>query len=123
VLEMLKIEFGNLSRMRKTDKKIENALREVLTEVCDMALEKHDGFKWITHFASYRDFPGSLFIVCVFDTNEQLSKVNDDDLRLIVKENLASIDIYVKDISQHVSFDTEENCEKENNGKWHERFK
>jgi len=108
--------------MRKTDKKIENALREALTVACDMALEKHEGFMWLTHFANYQNFPDSLSIVCVFDTNEQLSKANDEGLRVIIKDKLASIDINIKDIRQNVSFDTEENCKKENNGKWHERF-
>ena len=109
--------------MRKTDKKIENALRRALTEACDIALEKHEGFMWLTHFANYQNFPDSLSIVCVFDTNEQLSKANDDGLRVIIKDKLASIDINIKDIRQSVSFDTEENCKKENNGKWNERFK
>lgn len=108
--------------MRKTDKKIENALRAALTEACDIALEKHEGFMWLTHFVNYKVFPDSLSIVCVFDTNEQLSKANHEGLRVIIKDKLASIDINIKDIRQNVSFDTEENCEKENNGKWHERF-
>ena len=107
--------------MRKTDKKIENALREALTEVCDVALEKHEGFMWLTHFANYQNFPDSLSIVCVFDTNEQLSKADDEGLCAIIKDKLASIDINIKDIRRHVNFDSEENCEKENNGMWHER--
>jgi hypothetical protein len=109
--------------MRKTDKKIENALRRVLTEVCDMALETQEGFMWLTHFVNYHNFPSSLSIVCVFATNEQLTKANRAELRAIIKEKLMSIDIKIKDIHQHISFDSEENCEKENNGKWHERFK
>ena len=108
--------------MRKTDKKIENALRGALTDACDIALEKHEGFMWLTHFANYQNFSDSLSIVCIFDTNEKLSKANDEGLRVIIKDKLASIDINIKDIRKNVSFDTEENCEKENNGKWHERF-
>lgn len=109
--------------MRKTDKKIDNALIEVLTEVCEIAKEKYDGFMWLTHFANYRYFPGSLSVVCVFYTNAQLAKVDKDALRLLIKEKLASIDINIKDISQHVRFDTEENCRNENNGQWQERFR
>jgi len=108
--------------MRKMDKKIENALRRVLTEACDIALEKHAGFMWLTHFVDYRNFPSSLSIVCIFDTNEQLAKANEAELRSTIRSKLMSIDIKVKDISQHISFDSEENCERENNGKWHERF-
>lgn len=88
-----------------------------------MALEKHEGFMWLTHFAKYQNFPGSLSIVCVFETNEQLLKADNDGLRKIIKDKLALIGIDIKDVHQHVSFDTEENCEKENNGKWQERFK
>ena len=108
--------------MRKTDKKLENALRVGLTEACEMALEKHEGFRWLTHFANYQHFPDSLTIVCVFETNEQLSKADEEGVCEIIKNKLASININIKDIRQHINFDTEENCEKENNGKWNERF-
>lgn len=109
--------------MRKTDKKTDNALIDVLTEVCEIAKEKYDGFVWLTHFVNYRDFPGSLTVVCVFDTNAQLAKVDMDALRFLIKEKLASMDINIKDIGQHVRFDTEENCRNENNGQWQERFR
>lgn len=45
--------------MRKTDKKTDNKLREVLTGVCDDALEEFAGFKWLTHLVNYDDFPKS----------------------------------------------------------------
>lgn len=109
--------------MRKTDKKIDNSLREALTAACEVALVKYEGFEWLTHFANYQNFPGSLSVVCVFDRNVHLSQSNLEGLSSIIKDKLASIDIDIKDIGQHVSFDTEENCEKENNGKWRERFK
>lgn len=109
--------------MRKSDKKIDNAIRVVLTDVCDIALEKYDGFVWLTHFVNYNHFPDSLSVVCVYETNEQLANTNKDELRFIIKDKLASIDIKLKDIRQHVSFDTEENCDKENNGSWNERFR
>ena len=109
--------------MRKTDKKIENALRAALTEACDIAQERYDGFEWLTHFANYDYFPGSLSVVCIYDSNEHLAKSDLDGLRTLIKEKLATIDIKIKDIRQHVRFDTEENCKNENDGKWHERFK
>lgn len=109
--------------MRKSDKKIENALRVVLTEACDMALESHPGFMWLTHFVNYKNIPDSLSIVCVFDTNEKLSKADTEGVCETIKDRLSSIDINIKNIRQHVSFDTQENCEIQNNGKWQERFK
>lgn len=113
--------------MKKADKKIENCTRQVLTEVCEVALDEVTGFKWITHFANYSYFPDSLSVVCVFDTNNELSNAcgahQDDFLRNLIKEKLSTADIQIKDIRQHVNFDTEEACENENGGKWHERFR
>lgn len=112
--------------MKKTDKKIENCLREALTEVCEVALDEVAGFKWITHFANYKYFPDSLLVVCVFETNNDLSNANDANkdvfLRSLIKEKFSMVGINIKDMCQHVNFDTEEACENENEGKWHERF-
>ena len=113
--------------MKKTDKKIENSIREALTEVCEIALKDVAGFKWITHFANYSNFPGSLLVVCIFDTNNDLSSIlsthKDDYLRKLIEEKLNTVDIHIKNIRQHVSFDTEEACKNEHGGKWHERFR
>lgn len=109
--------------MRKTDKKIENALRQALTEACEAALEKYEGFQWLTHFVKYSDFPASLSIVCVYDINAHLAKTDKEGMRVLIKEKLASIGITLKDCRQQVRFDTEENCDHENQGKWNERFR
>ena len=109
--------------MRKTDKKIENALRQALTEACEVALDNHEGFQWLTHFVSYSDFPASLSIVCVYDKNSHLAKTDKEGMRALIKEKLASIDIKLKDCRQQVHFDTEENCDHDNDGKWNERFR
>lgn len=112
--------------MKKSDKKMDNAVRIALTNVCEVALVEVSGFQWITHFANYSSFPNSLSVVCVFDTNEDLSialKTRQDDyLRNLIKEKLGAASIDIRDIKRHVSFDTEEACKKDNDGKWHQRF-
>jgi len=112
--------------MRKTDKKLDNALREALTDVCEVALEQFEGFQWLTHLVNYNAFPSSLSIVCVFEENAHLAaffdRKQDDAFCQLIKEGLFRLDIGIKDWRKHVSFDTEENCMIENNGKWHERF-
>ncbi|USH05373.1 hypothetical protein K6Q96_19400 [Grimontia kaedaensis] len=108
--------------MRKTDKKIDNSLRKALTQVCDIAQSESDGFEWLTHFVNYDRFPNSLNVVCVFDTQANLALANQESFHRHIKDALDSIDIKVKDMSKHVQFDTEENCEKENKGKWNVRF-
>jgi hypothetical protein len=43
-------------------------------------------------------------------------------MRALIKEKLASIDIKMNDSRQQVRFDTEENCNNDNDGKWNKRF-
>tara|TARA_R110001592_G_scaffold356278_1_gene657795 strand:+ start:45090 stop:45401 length:312 start_codon:yes stop_codon:yes gene_type:complete len=99
--------------MKKSDKKTENSIRITLTEVCEIALEKIDGFKWITHYVSYNDFPGSLSIVCVFEDTESLvaaNKSGEDRILIdLIQERLTSQNIIIKNIKSTVSFNTEEN--------------
>ncbi|WP_076410323.1 Fis family transcriptional regulator [Shewanella sp. UCD-KL12] len=113
--------------MRKSDKKIENSLRESLTQVCEQALEQVEGFEWITHLVNYDNFPQSLKIICVFDTNEQLSAAlenkQDEYLIKLIQQALTKVSIKVKDLSAKVSFDTEENCSRQDDGKWSSRLR
>ncbi len=112
--------------MRKSDKKIDNNLRQVLTEACEVATEDIPGFQWLTHFANYDKFPASLAIVCVFESNEQLDEArrNGRDVYLqgLIKHKLAEINITISNIRKQVTFDTEENCSLENDGRWQDRF-
>ena len=112
--------------MKKADKKIENSARKALAEVCELALDEVAGFKWITHIANYSSFPDSLSVVCVFDTNSDLSNAYDthnaDFLRSLIKEKLSNVVIQIKYIRQHVTFDAEEACQNENGGKCPELF-
>ena len=112
--------------MKKSHKKMDNAVRIALIDVCEEALVEVTGFQWLTHFADYSSFPSSLSVVCVFDTDNDLACalncLNDDYLRNLIKEKLNAANIEIRDIRQHVSFDTEEACKRQNGGKWHERF-
>ncbi len=109
--------------MRKSDKKIDNAIRTVLTEACEIAQQQSPGFQWLTHFVNYDQFPGSLSVVCVYDTNDNLDMADLDGMRALINDSLASINIKLKDIRRQVRFDTKENCALENNGKRGERLR
>ncbi len=112
--------------MKKSDNILDNHLRKALTEVCETALEKIAGFKWLTHLANYRNFPNSLVVICVFETNAALDnvKLNNQDQVLIklIRKELLSVEINISDFNKHVKFDTEENCQKENDGRWNQRL-
>jgi len=112
--------------MRRTDKKIDNQLRLVLTDVCETALKEINGFLWLTHLVNYAHFPKTLKIVCIFDTDENLagfvSQTSRTDLESLIQMTLAEIDIDLKKITNHISYDTEENCDREHNGNWAARL-
>lgn len=108
--------------MRKSDKKIDNQLRLVLTEVCEIALKEIEGFQWLTHTVNYSNFPQSLKVVCVFDTNENLDSYLQSDnrhkLMSLVQAEFNSMNIKLKSITGHIAYDSEVNCESQHNGNW-----
>ena len=112
--------------MRKSDKKIENQLRTTLTGVCESALNNFNGFQWLTHIVNYTDFPASLKVICIFDTNDNLSSfINGDrcnELGCLIQQKFSDIGIKINSITNHLSYDTEENCQQDNNGKWADRL-
>jgi len=112
--------------MRKSDKKIDKQLCVVLTHVCETALKKVTGFQWLTHLVNYANFPQSLQVVCVFDTEEHLesylaSKQNQQ-LVLLIQTEFDQLGIKLKSINKHVSYDTEEACSMQHNGNWASRL-
>lgn len=113
--------------MRKTDKNIDNQLRLRLTEVCGVALKDINGFLWLTHLVNFSQFPNSLKVVCVFDTNQSLADFlptsGRNELESLIQLKLAEIEVKVKKVTDHISYDTEQNCEQQHNGRWAERLR
>lgn len=69
-----------MNAMTKTQKKIDNNIRQALTAACEVFLEEVAGFEWLTHEVNYNNFPTSLIITCVFNTLESKSKaINNAD--------------------------------------------
>ncbi|MEZ8143502.1 Fis family transcriptional regulator [Enterovibrio norvegicus FF-33] len=110
--------------MRKTDKKLDNQIREVLTNVCDTALQELAGFQWLTHLVDYSNFPKSLKVVCVFDTNSSLNDFEQSNhfqrFNALIQKSLTGAGINVG--TNFIAYDTEENCSRDNNGRWAERL-
>lgn len=113
--------------MKKTDKTLENTIVTLLTRVCEQSLKSFDGFQWLTHLVNYKDFPRSLTIICVFDRQDQVSKLlsspNYDYLVSLIVEQLKSAGIQLPNAQQQIQFDSEEACNLEHAGKWNRRLK
>ncbi|MBB3167385.1 Fis family transcriptional regulator [Simiduia aestuariiviva] len=110
--------------MRKTDKKLDNLITHVLTDVCETTLKSFSGFQWLTHVVNYSSFPKSLSVICVFDTNASLNELIATDghheITKVIQTRLFEVGI---DIDRaRIAFDSEEDCAKHHNGKWTNRL-
>lgn len=94
--------------MRKNDKKIDNKLRLLLTEVCDFALQHCEGYQWITHEVNYNRFPDSLQITCRFDTQQNAKQAKQDNVLFeLINEKLSSMSVNLKKPLKQIIFDAE----------------
>ncbi len=101
--------------MTKTDKKLDKQICQALTNACEMAKDQVPGFQWLTHRVNFKQFPDSLKVICVFQTQvelEQASRQKQDQLiTTLIKTELEKIDIRFKDIKRHVLFVSEDRGE------------
>lgn len=112
--------------MNKTVKKLDNNVVKALTIACEMAKQDTVGFEWLTHSANYSNFPASLVITCVFNTQQSLDTMlvnqHEKKIRKQIQNQLLKVGVLLKDARRHVVFDTEEACLVENNGNWKARL-
>ncbi len=112
--------------MKKTDKKTEKMICMALTQVCDTALESVDDFVWITHMVNYSSLASSLNVVCVFKTDDGLSRAyqskQHEYLYQLINDQLNRVNIKLSRLDKQVHFDTEEACQRSHAGKWKERL-
>jgi len=110
----------------KTQKKIDNNIRVVLTAVCEETLGNLQGFEWLTHQANYTNFPASLLITCVFGTDQHLEDaIQGGDTQLLqrrIQAQLLKAGVRFKSLGKQVIFDTEERCREEDEADWSRRL-
>ncbi len=112
--------------MKKTNKKLDQQICKALTIACENIKAEVNGFVWLTHFVDYKQFPDSLSIVCIFDTNTDLLNAGDETkdrhISGLIYSELEKIQISLKRDSNTIYYDTEQTCSAENNGNWQQRF-
>lgn len=113
--------------MRKTDKTLENTIVKVLTQVCEQSLKEINGFQWLTHLVNYKDFPRSLTIICVFDTQDRLANLSTSlmqkNLQGLIVEQLNASGIRLPNPLKQIKFDSEEACKNQHAGNWQRRLR
>ncbi|HBZ93652.1 MAG TPA: hypothetical protein DEO91_08075 [Pseudomonas sp.] len=90
---------------------IERELIRALTLACETAKSEVVGFQWLTHDVDYEQFPQSLVVTWVFDTeaNKARALASADKARMLAL-TLAAFDevgISVARIADHVAFSVE----------------
>ncbi|WP_206483677.1 Fis family transcriptional regulator [Thalassotalea sp. G2M2-11] len=112
--------------MKKTAKKIDKQLRESLTQVCEYSLEQYNGFQWLTHTVNYANFPKSLKIICIFDTEQNLKALLQSNAQLELNKQIQAalfkINITLPNATSQISYDSEEKCQQTHNGNWASRL-
>ncbi len=95
--------------MRKSDKKVENLIRNVLTEVCEDTLKGSDGFLWVTHTVQFSNFPQSLKIVCVFETNQDRAEFlvgeGQQHVSATIQKAFDKVGVQLKNASKQISYE------------------
>jgi hypothetical protein len=96
--------------MRKSDKKIDNLIREVLTDVCEGTLKGYEGFLWVTHTVKFPSFPQSLQIICVFETNQDKTNFLMSDgqkhVSTTIQKAFNQVGVHLKNVSKQISYET-----------------
>ena len=112
--------------MKKAIKKLDKKVIEALTQVCEEAKTKFEGFTWLTHQANYQDFPASLMVTCVFDEDKDVERVlattEFPTLVELVNVNLNQQGIKLQKPEKHIRLDSEQACQLHNNGDWRKRI-
>lgn len=113
-------------KLNKTCQKIDNNICKALTIACEMSLHEIPGFVWLTHRANYTNFPASLVVTCVFETETEIvamkAQQQDELLRNTILKQLVKVGVVLKSSKQQIRFDSEEACLQHHQGEWPQRL-
>jgi hypothetical protein len=113
-------------KLNKTSQKIDNNVCKALTIACESSLHEVAGFEWLSHRASYTNFPASLIVTCVFATDADIEAMKlqkqDEVMRNNIQKQLLKVGVVVKNINNAVHFDSEEACLRQHGGEWSNRL-
>ncbi|MEW6989724.1 Fis family transcriptional regulator [Colwelliaceae bacterium 6441] len=114
-------------KLTKTTQKLDNNICKALTIACEESLHTIEGFCWLTHRANYTNFPASLVVTCVFETQRDIENIKESPLATSFKKNiqkqLLKVGVIIKNMDKNIHFDSEEACEIQHQGQWDERLK
>jgi len=104
----------------------ERRLTAALTRACEAAKAELVGFVWLTHRVDYQNLRGSLRVTWVFDTeaNRELALAGGQQQLMadLTAEAFSEAGIVANPVSNHLAFDSEEQCQRIDAGDWEQRL-
>ena len=96
----------------KVQKRSDKSVQLTLAAVCEQAQGEMTGLQRLTHQANYSDFPASLLISCVFNTEDECLQAEQlghtHTLQKLIQNRLLKIGVKLSAIDRQISFETEE---------------
>jgi hypothetical protein len=91
---------------------VERELIRTLTRACETAKSEIIGFQWLTHDVDYQQFPQSLVVTWMFDSEthkvQALASSDKSRMRELTLAAFEEVGISVADIAAHVAFSVEQ---------------
>lgn len=98
--------------MNKANKQCDKKIVKALTRICESAKFELEGFVWLTHTVNYTDFPNSLIVYCVFDTQEHVTAARAGGQSKVlssrINQGLEEIGVLSAQVTVKVVFDSEQ---------------
>lgn len=111
---------------RREQAHLERLLSQTLTEACETAKAELVGFQWLTHVVDYASFPASLQVIWVFDNeaNRQAALAAGQAQRMtdFTAMALSEAGLRIEQVERHVSYDSEQACQRSHAGDWQKRL-
>lgn len=91
---------------------IERELIRALTRACETAKAEIVGFQWLTHEVDYQQFPQSLVVTWMFDSEANkaraLASTDAARMRELTQAAFEEVGISVAGIAAHIAFSVEQ---------------
>ncbi|MGO2200658.1 hypothetical protein [Pseudomonas helleri] len=115
-----------MSLNKRNQAQIERRLVKHLTDACETAKGQIPGFVWLTHSVDFEAFPASLKVVWVFDNqvNKDFALADGEAGFMVELTTSALLDanIKVRQVANHVFYDSEDECQRACGGDWVKRL-
>lgn len=119
------VQGANMPK-KKPDARLERRLTRALTDACEQAKPLLPGFVWLTHLVDEHNIPGSLRVIWVFKTQDDMTSALKGDgwqhMRVFTEAALLEVGVAIGKVDGCLDADNEEDCLRVHGGDWQKRL-